>query len=177
MLTPTLETARVQMRPLTAADAETVYAAWASDPEVTRYMRYNTHTSVQDTLEWLSSEEANASKDTYYNWGLVLKESGALFGSGGIAETDGVFMLGYNIARPYWGLGLMTEAARGMLEFAVETLGAREFFAYHAKENPASGRVLEKLGFVYRQDGEFVSLDGARAYPSREYTLSVPARR
>lgn len=175
MLTPTLETVRVLLRPLTVADAETAYNAWTSDPEVARFMRYSTHASLKNTQEWLALEEQNTLTDTNYTWGFVLKETGALFGSGGInySEPHGAFELGYNIARPYWGRGLTTEACRAILDFAAQTLGVREFFSCHSKDNPASGRVLEKLGFVYQKDGLYKSFDGTRTFDAREYSLSM----
>lgn len=54
--------------------------------------------------------------------------------------------LGYWISRPHWGLGYATEAARGVLDVA-QALGIRELAASHFIDNPASGRVLRKLGF------------------------------
>jgi ribosomal-protein-alanine N-acetyltransferase len=175
MFTPTLETARLILRPLTVADAEAIFSTWASDPDVTRYMSYSTHSSVNVTVEWLTMEEQSASKDTHYNWGFVLKETGVLIGSGGIYYTESreAYDLGYNIAKPYWGRGLTTEASRGMLDFAVQTLNVREFTAHHAKDNLASGKVLEKLGFVYQKDGQYTKIDGTQTFESREYRLCV----
>jgi ribosomal-protein-alanine N-acetyltransferase len=74
--------------------------------------------------------------------------------------------------KKYWGLGLATEASRAMLTFAVDELNEKNFYARYVKENTASGRVLEKLGFVYKQDGEYSAFDG-RVFESREYFLSV----
>jgi len=68
---------------------------------------------------------------------------------------DGAAELGYWIARPYWGLGFATEAA-GALVRAARTLGHRRIRARHAVDNPASGRVLRKLGF--RPTGDLVRI-------------------
>lgn len=54
--------------------------------------------------------------------------------------------LGYWIARPFWGQGYATEAARGVMEIA-RLLGHNNLSAGHFTDNPASGRVLRKLGF------------------------------
>lgn len=64
----------------------------------------------------------------------------------GLADRDGEAELGYWIARPWWGRGFATEAARGVLEIA-RLLGHRRVSAGHFTDNPASGRVLRKLGF------------------------------
>ncbi len=70
-----------------------------------------------------------------------------LIGCAGLGETPcGGVELGYWIARPYWGRGYATEGARGVLEVA-RLLGHARVEAGHYLDNPASGRVLRKLGF------------------------------
>jgi RimJ/RimL family protein N-acetyltransferase len=69
-----------------------------------------------------------------------------LIGCTGLARGEVGAELGYWIARPYWGQGYATEAARAALSLA-RTLGHRRIVASHFEDNPASGRVLAKLGF------------------------------
>lgn len=73
-------------------------------------------------------------------------EGSELIGCAGIAEGDAGMELGYWIARPHWGHGYATEAARAILSLA-RTLGHRRVVASHFEDNPGSGRVLAKLGF------------------------------
>ncbi len=70
----------------------------------------------------------------------------ALIGCIGIDLTEGEVELGYWIARPYWGQGYATEAGRAVLDVA-RMLGHERIVASHFLDNPASGRVLAKLGF------------------------------
>lgn len=70
----------------------------------------------------------------------------ALIGCIGIDLTEGEVELGYWIARPYWGQGYATEAGRAVLDVA-RMLGHERIVASHFLDNPASGRVLTKLGF------------------------------
>ena len=77
-----------------------------------------------------------------------------LIGCTGIDAGEGSVELGYWIARACWGQGYATEAARGMIDIA-RLLGHRELIAGHFTNNPASGRVLRKLGF--RPTGKTVS--------------------
>ncbi|NCP10864.1 MAG: GNAT family N-acetyltransferase [Sphingomonadales bacterium] len=80
---------------------------------------------------------------------LMLRTRGAprIVGSCGIGEApEGGIELGYWIARPYWGLGFATEAARAVVAIARST-GIRAIHAGHFTDNPASGRVLVKAGF------------------------------
>jgi len=74
-----------------------------------------------------------------------------LIGSAGLGRDGDEVELGYWIARPYWGQGYATEAARAVLGLA-RALGHRRVFASHFVDNPASGKVLRKAGF--RPTGE-----------------------
>lgn len=72
-----------------------------------------------------------------------------LIGGCGIhLDEAGTPELGYWIARPYWGLGFATEAARAVLSMA-RANGVRDIRACHFADNPASGNVLRKLGFRF----------------------------
>lgn len=175
METPILETTRLMLRPMTPADAEHIYRTWTSDPEVARYMMWELHRSVRDTLDWLEEEDRNRQSDTAYDWGFVLRETGTLFGSGGLYwnKKHGCFELGYCTAKAYWGHGYATEAGRAMLDFGRETLRQTMFHACHAVENVRSGRVIAKLGFVYDSDGTYDSVSGARHFKSRQYFLRL----
>lgn len=71
---------------------------------------------------------------------------GAVIGCAGLGEQGGKAELGYWIARPYWGRGYATEAAKAVLEIA-RMLGHEQVVASHFLDNPASGKVLRKAGF------------------------------
>ena len=88
-----------------------------------------------------------------------------LVGCVGLHDDDGNRPeIGYWIARRYWGQGYATEAARALLRLA-RALGHREISGYHFVDSPASGRVLEKLGF--RRSGN----DRPRFSPARGVTV------
>jgi len=173
MTTPVLESERILLRPLKVSDAQAIYTNWTSDPDVAQFMRWSTHSSINETITWLTSEEAKVSDSGLYDWLFVLKETGEPFGSGGVFHnnTHNMFELGYCIMKKYWGNGLTTEAARTILNFAECKLAQNTFFACHAKDNPASGRILEKLGFTYKNDGQYSKFDNSRTYETREYFL------
>lgn len=78
---------------------------------------------------------------------LITLPGKGVIGSAGLGENDGKPELGYWIARPHWGQGYATEAAGAVLRIA-RTLGHTRLTAGHFVDNPASGRVLRKLGFV-----------------------------
>lgn len=63
--------------------------------------------------------------------------------------------ISYNLGKEFWGVGYAAEAMRTVLQYAVEMMNVREIIAIHAAENPASGRVLHKLGFQYEKEVPF----------------------
>jgi ribosomal-protein-alanine N-acetyltransferase len=178
MVTPTLETERLILRPARASDAELIFKNWTSDPDVSEYLRWNVHKSIDETITWLSFTESNVSDENSYDWLFVLKEINEPVGSGGMFYNDvhSMFEIGYCLMKQYWGFGLATEAAKEFMKFAVTKLNKQSFFACHAKENPISGRVLEKLGFVYSGNGQYASFDGKRVYKSAEYFYQCDTR-
>ena len=66
-----------------------------------------------------------------------------------IEREDQRAELGYWIGRPYWNQGYCTEAARAVLDFGFEQLGLNRIYASHFTRNPASGRVMQKLGMTH----------------------------
>lgn len=174
MKNPILETERLLLRPITIADAEEIYTNWTSDPEVARFMTWTTHPNVEATKGWLSEVEKNLESDTSYDWGFARKSDGKLIGSGGLyfKEDYGCFELGYNIMKDCWHQGYTTEAARAMLDFARKELGEKRFLGRHAVDNPNSGKVMEKVGFRYINNGHYDRFDGT-TFEAREYLLEV----
>jgi RimJ/RimL family protein N-acetyltransferase len=85
------------------------------------------------------------------NQSLTVEHDGQVIGGGGVFRrtADAEWEIGYWIGRPWWGQGFATEIGRALVELGTKTLGARTLIAAHADDNPASGRVLEKLGFTY----------------------------
>ena len=84
-------------------------------------------------------------------YALVIVADGKVVGHISVKNVDRARdegEIGYWIGRPYWGRGYASEAVRLMVAFAFEELGLRRLYAHVLAHNPASGRVLEKAGFV-----------------------------
>ncbi|MCM0000414.1 MAG: GNAT family N-acetyltransferase [Erythrobacter sp.] len=106
---------------------------------------------------------------------LVTLPGAGVIGSAGIGEHEGQPELGYWIARAHWGRGYATEAAGAVLHVA-RMLGHRRVVAGHFVDNPASGKVLRKLGFVPTgRPGQRFSAARGRAVESVEYALDLVA--
>ena len=154
MKTPTLETDRLLLRPFTYEDAEDVFTCWESDPDVAKYMFWTSHNDIEKTKEWISFEIGQIEKDDWYRFALVLKETNVLIGTGLIYFEEEVdsWEIGYNLGKKYWGKGYTTEAMKQIISFAQEELGITEIVGRYAKENPESGKVMEKLGFQFEKE-------------------------
>ena len=98
---------------------------------------------------WISSLRGKRLRDESYNFAIVERTSEALAGSIGIfkrgASVD--WELGYWIGRDFWGKGYASEAAQAVMNWTTGELGAEVVHAGHFADNPASGRILEKVGF------------------------------
>ena len=79
--TQEIETPRLLLRRLLPSDAPMMYANWASDPEVTRWLRWTPHKDVAETRELLAAWALLYPNEDYYQWAIVEKASGQVFGS------------------------------------------------------------------------------------------------
>lgn len=146
---PCLETPRLRLRKLTFADAADTFA-YASDPEVARYVRFAVHRSIADSEQFISrviQQYANGAEPV---WGMELKETGKVIGSIGFVKWDRDnrrIELGYALGRPWWGQGLAPEAVAAIVEFAFAHTNVNRIEAFCFVEHGASARVLEKCGF------------------------------
>jgi ribosomal-protein-alanine N-acetyltransferase len=143
-----LETARLLLRRPRAEDAEAIFARYASDPEVTRFVGFPRHRSLDETRAFLAWSDA-----VWARWpaGPYLVESRAdarLIGSSGLTfETEQRAATGYVLARDAWGRGYASEALAAMVELA-RACGVVRLYALCHPEHAASRRVLEKCGFA-----------------------------
>ena len=175
MKTPILETERLRLRPLSLEDAQSVFYCWESDPDVAKYMFWTSHHDINRTKEWLAFETSKITADDWFRWGFVEKETGALIGTGLIylEEEFGLYEIGYNLGKKFWGKGFTTEAMRAIIRFSREELCLSELVGRHATENKGSENVMKKLGFEYLKDCSYPCSDGKVMMAGREYRLKL----
>ncbi len=146
----TLESDRIVLRPWRENDAAALYK-YASDPEVGPRAGWPPHKSIKESLEIIRTVFHS---DT--TWAIVLKETGEPIGAMGYMISDGNLLpsrsdeplVGYWVGKPFWNQGICTEALQLMLDHIRETTDIRSLIGSHFIDNPASGRVMEKCGFV-----------------------------
>lgn len=175
--TQEIVTERLLLRRLLPQDAEMMYENWASDPEVTRFLRWEPHRNALQTAGLLAAWATLYLNPDYYQWAIVEKATGQVFGSISIfnaalgaqekkaawPELDtsgGVWEVGYCIGRKWWNKGFTTEALKAVVDYWFRNTDSNWLCCCYAKKNPASGRVMQKAGFVYHHDGIDHKFDG-----------------
>ncbi len=146
-----LKTARLTLRPWREADAAMLYE-YAKDPRVGPIAGWPVHTSVENSLEIVRG--VLSATETY---AVALKEDDIAIGSVGLligeASNLGIAAdeaeIGYWIAVPFWGQGLIPEATRELMRHAFEDLELAALWCGYFDGNEKSKRVNEKCGFTH----------------------------
>ena len=146
-----METDRIILRPWRESDAEILFK-WASNPDVGPRAGWPPHKSVEESLEIIRT----VFNDATNTWAIELKETGEAIGAMGYGPScecdlparEDEPLIGYWVAKPYWNQGICTEALQLMLDHIRQTTDIKSLISGHFVDNPASGRVMEKCGFV-----------------------------
>ena len=151
--TKMLQTERLILRRFVESDAEAMFQNWASSAENLTYVTWNPHPDVEVTRNSIRNWVSSYINPNYYKWAICLKENPEqVIGDISIVEIheeDSSCEIGYVLGKNYWGLGMMTEALKAVLDFCFTQAGFQEVKARYASLNPASGRVMEKAGMSY----------------------------
>jgi RimJ/RimL family protein N-acetyltransferase len=143
-----LVTERLMMRPPTEADAEQIFARYAQDAEVCRYLSWVPHRSINDTIAFLHRIVGDNEVGRSMGYLIFSRHTGGLLGSVGGAMEGHRIQFGYCLARDAWGQGFATEAAKAFVDSALNQSGILRIQAYCDIENGPSARVLEKIGLT-----------------------------
>ncbi|HEX5004095.1 MAG TPA: GNAT family N-acetyltransferase [Gemmatimonadales bacterium] len=145
---PELRTARLLLRPFQPADAAGVQRL-AGDRAIAENTLTVPHPYPDGAAEaWIATHAGAYAEGKRATFAVTLAGEATLVGAIGldITAADRRAELGYWIGRPWWNRGFATEAGRAVLEFGFGPLGLHRIMARHFLRNPASGRVIEKLG-------------------------------
>jgi [ribosomal protein S5]-alanine N-acetyltransferase len=149
-----IESPRVRLRPGVDSDADAFFP-YVSDPELTTHMTWAAHTDLEQTRTWLRGHAEQIASGTDMLW--TIEHAGAPVGHislhritwSRLAVRFDRAELGYWMAKPFWGKGLMTEAATLATRWAFETLGLHKVRVMCFEGNLASRRVIEKVGYRF----------------------------
>lgn len=151
--TKRIETERLTLRPFRMEDADDMYRNWANDDEVTKFLTWPTHGSVEVSREVLRDWTSHYDEKNYYQWAIVLKgERETVIGSiAAVHLNDRIRMahIGYCIGRNWWHQGLMSEALSAVIRFFFTEVGVNRIEARHDIDNANSGKVMKKCGMQF----------------------------
>ena len=144
---PTLRTERLVLRPFTLDDAPAVQQL-AGAYEVALNTLLIPHPYPEGAAEqWIATHQADFDEDRIMHFAI---DDGQLAGAIGLVfKGDGIAEIGYWLGVPFWRRGYASEAGREVMRYGFEELGLHRIFAMYFTRNPASGRVLQKIGMTY----------------------------
>lgn len=142
------------LRPLTPSDAEAMFA-YAHDSEVTRFLPWRPAPDADSVRPFLREQQEKRRRGESLGLAIILRDTGEMIGSTDLMGLRNIVLvrrqaeLGYLLARPFWGQGLMSEAARRTALHGFDALRLTRLIAWADAENTGSRRVLEKIGMRF----------------------------
>lgn len=156
--TPVLATARLVLRPFRIEDAHDMFTNWASDPEVTKFLTWPAHGSIEVSQYVLNDWIPRYAEPDYYQWAITI--DGHAIGSIAVVEHDDRVSkahIGYCIGRSWWRQGIMSEALQAVMDYLFDIVSYNRLECRHDPRNPNSGAVMRKCGMKY--EGTFRQSD------------------
>lgn len=144
-----LETDRLALRRPVADDARAIFERYAQDEEVTRYLTWHPHATLDETRAFLRRCDAGWDTGNDLTWALTLGGDENLIGMVGVRPRGHKPDIGYVLAREHWGRGYMTEAASAIVTLALRDPDVHRVWAVCDVDNRASARVLERVGMTH----------------------------
>jgi len=165
-----LESERLSLRYLRSSDLFDLYDMW-SDDEVTKYLSFETYTSIDVAKERLMIVLERYKEENCYRWIIERRDDGEMIGMiDVVAFNEGIPEIGYISRRKYWGNGYMTEALGAVTEYLFSE-GYTSIIVEAIDENTGSNRVIQKNGYtlVGHRELEYVKHGVAKKYNVNSY--------
>lgn len=149
--TQLINTDRLLLRKYESSDADNMFKNWSNDFEVTKFLSWKPHNNVHTTEE-IIAKWVEIYKNNIYNWAIELKEIHEVIGGISIVKLDEASYsceIGYCMSRKYWGMGIMSESLKAVIDYLFSEIGFNRIVAMHDTNNIASGQVMIKSGMNY----------------------------
>ena len=144
-----LQTERLLLRRFQIEDAEAFYRNVTSDSKVNKFLTWPSHKDVEETRELLNDWVERYENMERYCWAIVWKETEQVIGTIAaptVKNRTETVEVTYCIGSAWWGLGIVTEVLKEVIRYLFEEIQVNRIEAGYDVNNPASGRVLEKVG-------------------------------
>ncbi len=146
---PRIVTDRLVLRPLRKADAPALARAISDRRVIATTLAIPFPYTLKDADEWIARQAEGLRTGKMVNFAVTLRTDGTLIGGIGFSSVSSAHRraeIGYWIASRFWNQGYCTEAGRAALGYAFRVLKLQRVYATHFPRNPASGRVMQKVG-------------------------------
>ena len=182
-----LQTERLSLRQIRFEDLYDYYERIGSDGEVTKYLNFEPHQDISETIASIERTLERYEEGGCYRWAIAEKEDDGIIGIFELLRFDEAAescSFAYMLGKQWWGQGYATEAMREAFRFATEEMGVRKIIGDHMAPNAASGAVMRKAGMVqtgiipgkYEKHGQIydaicyeLSLESAEPLTADEY--------
>jgi len=148
---PRIEAERLMLRKITEEDVNDIFE-YASVPEVTKFVLWDTHKTQKDSLDFVKFAEEQFINCLSIVWGIEIKSEKKLIGSIDLRAWKTIHKcgdIGYAISMKYWNKGYVSEAMKAVINFGFESLHLNRIEAHCEEENIGSWKVMEKCGLKY----------------------------
>ncbi len=150
--TITIETENLILRAFVLSDIPYAFTNWTSDPKVTKFLTWPTHSSLQITEQVITNWISRYAEPNYYQWTIVPKELGEPIGTISVVHMEeriNMAHIGYCIGSQWWHRGYTSEAFSAIISFLFEEVKFERIETVHDINNPNSGKVMQKCGLKY----------------------------
>ena len=147
-----LTTNRLVLKKFDVGFSNNMYNNWASSKNVTKFLTWSAHTSLEETENTIKSWQESYSRKDFYHWAITIKETGEVVGSISVVEIkekEETAICGYCIGERWWGKGIVAEAYKRVIDFLFNKVGVKKIIGRHDVDNPNSGKVMLKCGLKY----------------------------
>lgn len=160
--TNTIKTERLILRQFQLRDNADMFQ-WASNPDVVKFLSYEPHKTIEETNAILTSWVKSYNEMSTYNWSIEFQ--GVVIGNISVVDKDDECFtchLGWQIDKPYWNKGIMTEAAKAVVDYLFDQVHYDRITSGCDTRNIGSSRVMQKTGMTlegtfrrccYQKDG------------------------
>lgn len=151
LATNSIHTPRLEIRKLRLSDSVDIYT-YSKDERVAQHVLWTTHKNIEQSANYIRYLLAQYRTGLPASMGIKYKESGKIIGTIGFMKIDidhSSAEIGYSLKYDMWNKGIMTEALIAMLKFGFFQLGLNRIEAFCELDNPASARILEKVGMSF----------------------------
>lgn len=147
-----IETQHLTLRRVSVEDTGAIYRNWAQYADSYRYLRLEPLPDAKAARAYIERVARGYKNPEQYQWVIVEKQSGdpiGLCSLSVVSEHDETGTYAVSIGKPFWNRGYASEILSALVRFGFDEIGFNRIEAYHAVDNPASGVVMTKCGFLY----------------------------